>query len=129
MVRRHRLTLRIGILSIVAGLCAAIPVAASPSSPALAAGATPIYLDPSYSFAERAADLVARLTPAQRASQLVSSQAPAISTGANPLLKPVFAGQTTLALPANAGDTAIVTSTATGLTPGARLTLGPERRR
>ena len=29
---------------------------------------TPIYLDTSYSFAERAADLVARLTPQQRAS-------------------------------------------------------------
>src|SRR5262249_8013199 len=49
--------------------------------------------------------LVARLTPMQRASQLVSSQAPAISAGANPLLRPVFAGQTTFAAPANAGDT------------------------
>src|SRR4051812_4012430 len=40
----------------------------------------PIYLDTHYTFAERAADLVARLTPTQRASQLVSSQAPAIAT-------------------------------------------------
>jgi beta-glucosidase len=40
--------------------------------------ARPIYLDRSYSFAERAADLVARMTPQERASQLTSSQAPAI---------------------------------------------------
>jgi beta-glucosidase len=125
MMRRHRLSARIWIGSIVVGLCAAIAIAAPPAHPALAAGTTPIYLDPSYSFAERAADLVARLTPAQRASQLVSSQAPAISTGTNPLLKPVFAGQTTLAVPAKAGDTAILTSTAAGLTAGARLTIDP----
>ncbi|HBF35858.1 MAG TPA: hypothetical protein DDW50_00880 [Firmicutes bacterium] len=39
---------------------------------------TPIYLDTSYSFAERAADLVSRMTPAEKASQMISSQAPAI---------------------------------------------------
>src|SRR6266536_3038573 len=125
MMRYTALTTRIAILSTVAGLCAAVPLAAPSANPARAATGTPIYLDPSYSFNERAADLVARLTPAQRASQLVSSQAPAISTGANPLLQPVFAGQTTLALPANAGDTALLTSTAAGLSAGARLTLDP----
>src|SRR6059058_3932769 len=45
---------------------------------ATAAAATPIYQDPSYSFAERAADLVSRMTLAEKASQMVSSQAPAI---------------------------------------------------
>src|SRR3954467_12064776 len=39
---------------------------------------TPIYLDRHYSYAERAADLVSRMTTAEKASQLVSSQAPAI---------------------------------------------------
>src|SRR4051794_5285344 len=39
---------------------------------------TPVYLDRRYSYAERAADLVSRMTTAEKASQLVSSQAPAI---------------------------------------------------
>ena len=39
---------------------------------------TPIYLDRSYSFEERAADLVSRMTPAEKASQTISSMAPAI---------------------------------------------------
>src|SRR5262245_33191794 len=41
-------------------------------------GGTPIYQDRSYSFAERAADLVARMTLAQKASQMNSSFSPAI---------------------------------------------------
>src|SRR5215468_2327796 len=124
-MRWRQLIARIGIASTIVGLCAAVPLAAQPSSPARAATGTPIYLDPSYSFAERAADLVARLTPTQRASQLVSSQAPAISAGVNPLLRPVFGGQTTLAAAANAGDTAISTGTVAGISPGATLTLDP----
>src|SRR4051794_38570110 len=39
---------------------------------------TPIYLNRHYSYAERAADLVSRMTTAEKASQLISSQAPAI---------------------------------------------------
>jgi len=39
---------------------------------------TPIYLDTSYSFAERAADLVSRMTLEEKASQMISSRAPAI---------------------------------------------------
>ena len=77
-------------------------------------------------YAERAADLVARLTPTQRASQLVSSQAPAISTAANPLLRDTFGGQTTLAAPASAGDTNIKLESTGGLTPGAKLTVDPD---
>lgn len=38
----------------------------------------PVYLDPRFSPVERAADLVSRMTLAQKASQLVSSRAPAI---------------------------------------------------
>lgn len=39
---------------------------------------TPIYMDPSYSYAERAADLVARMTISQKASQISSQNAPSI---------------------------------------------------
>ena len=75
----RQLMARIGIVSTIVGLCAAVPLAARTGSPARAASGTPIYLDPSYSFAERAADLVARLTPEQRASQLVSISAPPLA--------------------------------------------------
>ena len=86
---------------------------------------TPIYLDTRYTFAERAADLVARLTPTQRASQIVSSQAPAITTAANPLLTETFGGQTALAAPASAGDTNIKVESTGGLAVGAKLTIDP----
>ena len=86
----------------------------------------PIYLDKSYTFAERAADLVARLTPTQRASQLVSSQAPAIPTAANPLLTDRFGGQTALAAAASAGDTNIKVESTGGIAVGAKLTIDPD---
>jgi beta-glucosidase len=41
-------------------------------------GPTPVYLDPAYSPAERAADLVARMTIEEKASQMISSQSVAI---------------------------------------------------
>jgi beta-glucosidase len=50
------------------------PVAAEAHAPP----GTPIYLNRAYSFEERAADLVSRMTLAEKASQMVSSQAPAI---------------------------------------------------
>ena len=84
-----------------------------------------IYLDTHYTFPERAADLVARLTPTQRASQLVSSQAPAITTAANPLLTDTFGGQTTLAAPAHAGDTNLKVESTGGMAIGAKLTVDP----
>src|SRR5690349_15070562 len=86
---------------------------------------TPIYLDTHYTFAERAADLVARLTPTQRASQLVSSQAPAITTAANPLLTDTFGGQTALAAPASAGATNLKVESTGGMAVGAKLTIDP----
>jgi beta-glucosidase len=56
----------------------AVAVSSAPAvvPPTNLAGA--IYLDPTYSPPERAADLVARMTLAEKAQQLVSSQAPAI---------------------------------------------------
>ena len=86
----------------------------------------PIYRDTHYTFAERAADLVARLTPTQRASQLVSSQAPAITTAADPLLRETFGGQTALAAPASAGDTNIKVESTGGMAVGAKLTIDPD---
>src|SRR5690242_17398543 len=76
---------------------------------------TPIYEDTHYPSAERAADLVPRLTPTQRASQLASSQAPAITTAANPLLTDTFGGQTALAAPASAGATNLKVESTGGL--------------
>jgi len=72
-----------------ASALAAVPAAASSSAEAAssasavpagvaAAAATPIYLNPAYSPAERAADLVSRMTTAQKAAEMDSSEAPAI---------------------------------------------------
>ena len=69
--RALRLTFALMLTATVIGLTTGL------SAPRSAA-ATPIYLDKSYSFAERAADLVSRMTLAEKASQAVSSQAPAI---------------------------------------------------
>ncbi len=67
----------------VAGTLCAIAIGAPLASgerarTAASAAATPIYLDPAYSPAERAADLVSRMTTAEKASQTISSRAPAI---------------------------------------------------
>jgi beta-glucosidase len=51
---------------------------AAPTVAASAASTTPIYLDRSYSPMERATDLVSRMTLAEKAMQMISSQAPAI---------------------------------------------------
>jgi beta-glucosidase len=112
------------LLTLFAALSAAVLVAAlAGAEDTTAAPATPIYLDTNYTFGERAADLVARLTPAQRASQLVSSQAPAVS---NSLLTPSYSGgSTALAGPASAGDTNLKLASVTNVAPGAALTLDP----
>jgi beta-glucosidase len=114
----------------IAPLAAGIVIALLFALPAGAQKSTerardPIYLDTHYTFAERAADLVARLTPTQRASQLVSSQAPAITTAANPLLTDRFGGQTALAAPASAGDTNIKVESTGGVAVGTKLTIDP----
>ena len=62
----------IGSATIVAlSLATGLPSSAAPA-------ATPIYLNPSYAPVERAADLVSRMTTAEKASEMDSSQAPAI---------------------------------------------------
>jgi beta-glucosidase len=74
----HRTTF--AIIASGAALCCAVALGApnaAAGAPARAA-ATPIYLDPHYLPAERAADLVSRLTLGQKAQQMNSSSAPAI---------------------------------------------------
>ncbi len=70
-----RLALLGVIVSLIAGMLALAPAAggAGPSG-----GGDPVYKNGSYTPAERAADLVARMTLAEKASQMVSSQSPAI---------------------------------------------------
>src|SRR4051812_4179698 len=70
----REVTMRQGSWRIIAALGAALALLAA--GPAHAA--TPIYQDPSYRPAERAADLVSRMTLAEKASQMNSSQAAAI---------------------------------------------------
>jgi beta-glucosidase len=55
-----------------------LAVVAAPAASA-AAGATPVYLDTHYSFAERAADLVSRMTLPEKAEQLSTNSAPPIA--------------------------------------------------
>src|SRR5262249_17824863 len=58
------------------------PAALAWSAPSVAAPTSsspaPIYLDTSYPFAERAADLVSRMTLAEKVAQLRTNSAPAI---------------------------------------------------
>ncbi|NUR60594.1 MAG: beta-glucosidase [Catenulispora sp.] len=68
-------------LGAAAALSASLMAAASAAPAAGAAAvstATPIYLDTSYSFAERAADLVSRMTLPEKVAQLHTNSAPAI---------------------------------------------------
>ena len=65
----------------LAGVAVAIPTpaaAATHSSSHAAKAATPVYLDTRYTFAERAADLVSRMTLAEKVAQLHTNTAPAI---------------------------------------------------
>jgi beta-glucosidase len=83
-MRSKRLSSRTLLVAAMAGLFIALGVA-MPADSAVkrhaavnSSAGTPIYLNRSYSFAERAADLVSRMTLAQKASQMDSSYAPAI---------------------------------------------------
>ncbi|HSZ39089.1 MAG TPA: glycoside hydrolase family 3 C-terminal domain-containing protein [Trebonia sp.] len=73
--------------SVLAGGAAAVALAAVPGAAARAAtvaraaagsGQTPLYLDTRYTFAERAADLVSRMTLAEKVAQLQTNSAPAV---------------------------------------------------
>ncbi len=72
---------RAGLIVLAGGLCALAVAGASDVQRATGAAAdvpTPIYQDPSYSFQERAADLVSRMTLAEKASQTTATISPAI---------------------------------------------------
>jgi beta-glucosidase len=76
---RRRLLLAAPELLLVAlGLVVALVLVAAIVRHTRADRPLPPYQDPRYSAAERAADLVARMTTWEKASQLVTSQAPAI---------------------------------------------------
>src|SRR5437588_6883778 len=62
------------VLSTPAALTITVPAAGGTHG----ADTTPIYQNRSYSPAERAADLVSRMTLPEKASQMISSRAPAI---------------------------------------------------
>ena len=67
------------LLSVLGCVAATVPAQASPSAPpAQKATTTPVYLDTRYSFAERAADLVSRMTLSEKVQQLHTNNAPAI---------------------------------------------------
>ena len=68
--------MRRGLIALIGAACALVVGGASTVQRAAGAdpapAATPIYLDTSYSFQERAADLVSRMTLQEKASQAVS---------------------------------------------------------
>lgn len=65
-------TARNVLLVCVLALCLTLSAAVA------CASQTPVYLDGSYSFAERAADLIARMSDSEKATQMISSRAVAI---------------------------------------------------
>ena len=68
--------------AILRGTAAALAIAAiAGGAVAPAAAQTPIYLDRSHSFQERAADLVSRMTTAEKASQMISGSASRLDGG------------------------------------------------
>lgn len=75
---KRRTTLLAAALAVLAPAAVTSVAAAAPSHSAKAAAKTPIYLNRSYSPTERAADLVSRMTLAEKASEMNSSQSAAI---------------------------------------------------
>ena len=77
---RTRSRTRALVTAVAATLVAGVGLSALPAGAAPASAPTrPVYLDTRYSFAERAADLVSRMTLAEKVAQLHTSSAPAIS--------------------------------------------------
>lgn len=70
--------LRLLLLASILAALVAVPIASSSATRRHSTDPIPIYLNRSYSPAERAADLVSRMTLTQKASQMDSSRAPAI---------------------------------------------------
>src|SRR5690242_19036300 len=73
--RRARLT---AVSLLAATMTAATFVPSAWAGPQPAAAALPVYRDTHYSFAERAADLVSRMTLPEKVLQLHTNSAPAI---------------------------------------------------
>jgi beta-glucosidase len=73
----HLPAIAMGVATIAASLAGVGPSTAAAVTRAGSA-ATPIYLNPAYPPAERAADLVSRMTTAEKAGQMDSNKAPAI---------------------------------------------------
>jgi beta-glucosidase-like glycosyl hydrolase len=65
-------------MGVVAGVPAVAQASPLNAAQSAAASTQPIYLNTHYSFAERAADLVSRMTLAEKTAQLQTSNAPAI---------------------------------------------------
>jgi beta-glucosidase len=77
MVSRRKKPIATGCALALAGALTLTVTALSPTA-ALAASSTPIYLDTHHSFQERAADLVSRMTLAEKVAQLSTNNVPAI---------------------------------------------------
>ncbi|MCW2870947.1 glycoside hydrolase family 3 C-terminal domain-containing protein, partial [Actinacidiphila oryziradicis] len=65
-------------VSVVAGVPAVAQASSRRAAQSAAASTQPIYLNTHYSFAQRAADLVSRMTLAEKVAQLKTNNAPAI---------------------------------------------------
>lgn len=90
MQKRRVISLILTIL-----LCIGMLPAMSMTAFAEEADPIPIYMDPSYTFAERAADLVARMSASQKSSQVYSQNTPSITAaqlGGGALNVPATAG-------------------------------------
>ncbi len=74
-MQKKRLLSLVLAIGMIISLLPAMTLGASAEAPA---AALPIYKDPSYSFAERAADIVANLSLKEKASQMVSGRYAAI---------------------------------------------------
>jgi beta-glucosidase-like glycosyl hydrolase len=66
------------ILPLAGAAGAVLSLSGAPTAPAAGVAPTPIYLDQRYSPAERAVDLVSRMTLEEKAAQLATTNAPAI---------------------------------------------------
>jgi beta-glucosidase len=76
---RHLSGLVIGLAALAgAALASVVPLAATAAPARSADSGVPIYLNPAFPPAERAADLVSRMTTAEKAAEMNSTGAPAI---------------------------------------------------
>ena len=90
-MQRNRVLSLILTIALFIGLLPATTLVAFADDPA----PIPIYMDPSYSFAERAADLVGRMSSSQKGSQMYSQNTPALTAsqlGGGALNVPATAG-------------------------------------